>query len=64
MRVNITGLLRSARSLIHEDEDRGAYAYMLEELIGHIEAVRKGEHTLEEFADFYCMTAKHAKEIA
>ena len=58
MRVNLIGLLRSAQALIHDDEDRGAYAFMLGELIDHIEDVRAGKHSLEEFADFYCMTAK------
>lgn len=58
MKVNITGLLRSCQALIHSDEDRGAYAYMLGELINHIEDVRNGKHTLEELADFYCMKPK------
>lgn len=60
MRVSLTGLLRSARALIRDDEDRGAYAFMLGELVDHIEDVRAGRHTLEEFADFYCMTRKDA----
>ncbi len=57
MKVNITGLLRGAVRSIDPELDKGAYAFMLEELIGHIEAVRAGEHSLEEFADFYCMTS-------
>ena len=56
MKVNITGMLRGAWKSIDPALDRGSYAYMLEELIGHVEDVRAGRHTLAEFADFYCMT--------
>lgn len=61
MKVNITGALRGAMLAIDPEKDQGAYAYLLEEIIGHIEDVRAGRHTLEEFADFYCMTSAHAK---
>lgn len=58
MRVNITGALRGAIRAIDPERDEGAYAFVLEEIVGHIEDVRAGRHTLEEFADFYCMTPK------
>ena len=58
MKVNITGLLRGALRAIDPERDDGAYAFALEELIGHVEDVRAGKHTLEEFADFYVMMPK------
>lgn len=58
MKVNITGMLRGALRAMDPERDEGAYAFMVEELIDHIEDVRAGKHTLEEFADFYCMAPK------
>ena len=55
MKVNITGMLRGAVRSIDPERDEGAYAFAVEELIGHVEDVRAGRHTLAEFADFYCM---------
>ena len=60
MRVNITGVLRQAAACIDPEKDTGAYAYMLGEIAGHVEDVRAGRHTLEEFADAYCMIPKGA----
>lgn len=53
MKVNITGLLRGAMRAIDPERDEGAYAFAIGELISHIEDVRAGRHTIEEFADFY-----------
>ncbi len=66
MKVNITGALRGAIRAFDPKRDTGAYAFLLEEIMGHVEDVRAGRHTLEEFADFYCMTLKYApaSEIA
>lgn len=64
MKVNITGLLRGALSAIDPTMDEGAYAFAVEELIDHIDAVRRGEHTLEEFAAFYCIDAAYARAPA
>ena len=56
MKVNITGLLRGIQSAVDPDKDKGAYAYAVDELIGHIDDVRTGLVTLKEFTDFYCIT--------
>lgn len=56
MKTNLSGLLRNAAAIIDPRKDRGAYAFMLEEVADHIDAVRKGNHSLAEFAEFYCMT--------
>lgn len=32
------------------------YSAMLEELEGHLRETIRGEHTLQEFAEFYCLT--------
>ena len=58
MKVNITGLLRNTLRTIDPAKDDGAFAFMIGELIDHVEDVRAGRHTLEEFAEFYCMRPK------
>lgn len=53
MKINLAGLARQAANAIDPKRDHGAYACCLEELAAHIEDVRAGRHTLEEFADYY-----------
>lgn len=53
MKVNLAGLAEQAARVIDPKKDRGAYRFMLEELAEHIRAVRAGEHTLAEFAEYY-----------
>ena len=56
MRINAINMLRQSANAIDRERDHGAYAYMLEEIAGHLEDVREGRHTWEEFAEFYCLT--------
>ncbi len=58
MKCNLAGLLRQAADCIDPEKDSAAYAYMLGEVADHINDVREGRHTLAEFAEHYCMTAK------
>lgn len=56
VKVNLAGLLRQAAACIDPEKDTGAYAYMLaEEVAAHIDGVRSGEFTLEQFAEHYCL---------
>ena len=58
MRCDLANMLRQAARCIDPEKDDYAYAYMLGEVIGHIEGVRNGEHSLDEFADFYMLRSK------
>lgn len=59
MRVDLVGLLKQAARCIDPERDSGAYAYMIgEEMVEHVEGVREGRYTLDEFADFYGLRAK------
>lgn len=60
MKVNIIGALRGAIRAIDPDNNDAAYAFLLEEIIAHVEDVRAGRHTLQEFAEFYCINFKVA----
>jgi hypothetical protein len=53
MKCDLSHLLRQASEAINPRKDRGAYAYMLNEVADHIDEVKAGKHTLDEFADFY-----------
>lgn len=55
MRCNLANLLRQAAAKIDPKRDTMAYAYMLREVADHITDVREGRHTLDEFAEAYCM---------
>lgn len=55
MKVNLAALLRQSATMIPPKKDVGAYAYMLGEVADHIEMVRKGKATVEEFAQLYCI---------
>ena len=55
MRTNLIGLLTHAAECIDPEKDTGAYAYMIgEEVVGHLELVKSGEVSIEEFAKHYC----------
>jgi hypothetical protein len=56
MKINAINMLRQSVNAIDPKRDRGSYAYMLEQLAEHLEDVREGRHTWEEFAEFYCLT--------
>lgn len=60
MKCDLANALRQARACIDPEKDRAAYAYLLEEVEGHIRMVRSGEATLDEFADFYMIRPKAA----
>jgi hypothetical protein len=60
MKVNLTGLLRQAAAAIPPKRDHGAYAYMLGELADHVQMVRDGKATLDEFADLYRIRPEQA----
>lgn len=53
MKCNLAGLLDQAARCIDPERDTGAYAYALREVAEHVRGVRKGDFTLDEFADFY-----------
>jgi hypothetical protein len=57
MRVSLEGLIANAGGALRCSRDNGGrmYAYCLEELHKHIKGVVNGEHSLEEFAEFYCI---------
>lgn len=52
-RCDSAHMMRNAAKCINPKKDRGAYSFMLEEMAGHIEQVRKGEVSLAGFARFY-----------
>jgi hypothetical protein len=57
MKVNLDGLISNAGATLRCSRDAygGMYAYCLEELRNHIKDVVNGRHTIEEFAEFYCI---------
>ncbi len=61
MKINAVNMLRQAARAIYPKRDRGAYAFMLEELAEHLEQVRDGQHTWDEFAQAYCLTETDRK---
>jgi hypothetical protein len=66
MKVNLNGLIANAASAARNGDKTygGMYAFSLEELKGHIIDVVNGKHTIEEFADFYCIERKPEKAEA
>lgn len=52
-RCDSANMLRNAAAMINPKRDYSAYAFTLEEMAGHIEQVRRGDVTLDEFARFY-----------
>lgn len=53
MYCNSANMLRQAANAIDPKKDRFGYAFSLEELARHIDQVRKGAVSLDEFATFY-----------
>jgi hypothetical protein len=58
MKCDLANMLRNAAECIDAEADRGAYRFSVEEVVRHIEEVREGKHTLDEFADFYMLRPK------
>lgn len=60
MKVSATGLLTSVRDLLPKratyENQSAMYKHMLDEMVKHIEMVCKGDATLQEFAEHYCIT--------
>jgi hypothetical protein len=54
MKVSLSGLLANVSAALNSRE-RKYYAFCLEELHDHIVGLVNGEHTLEEFAEHYCI---------
>ena len=55
MRVSLPGLFKNViRGL--PNSERGYYEYCLEEVEKHLRETIRGEHTLQEFAEHYCLT--------
>jgi hypothetical protein len=55
VKVNLANMLDQAAHAIDPKLDKGAYAFMLREVAGHIRDVRSGVHTIEEFQDAYML---------
>lgn len=55
MRVNLDGMFKKIIGAL-PSQWRDYYACGLEEFQKHLEETVRGEHTLAEFADFYCLT--------
>jgi hypothetical protein len=53
LRVSLPGLFAGIKAALPRDE--GGYAFMLDEVLGHLRATVRGEHTLDEFAEHYCL---------
>jgi len=62
-RCDSANMLRHAALAINPKRDYGAYAFMLGEMAGHIEQVRAGTATLDEFADFYMIRPEQVREV-
>lgn len=55
MKVNLKGLFANVASDARASR-REYNQFCLDEVYGHIQDVLDGRHTIEEFADHYCMT--------
>ena len=57
MKVSLDGLISNAGSCLKCSRDSYGpmYAFVLEELRDHIKGLVNGKHTIEQFADFYCI---------
>lgn len=59
MRVNACNMLRQAAETIENRKaDKGAYAFMLEQLSEHLGMIRDGQASWDEFAELYCLTER------
>lgn len=57
MKASLAGLIANACSELRASRSRwgDSHAFGLEELQQHIEATVRGEHTLDEFAEYYSL---------
>ena len=57
MRVSLPGLLANVKDeLRHKRKDE--LSFMLDEVLTHLRKTVAGEHTLDEFAEHYCLKDK------
>lgn len=61
MRCNMANMLRQAARCIDPEKDDYGYQFSMEQLVEHIEQVRDGSVTLDEFADFYMLRPETEK---
>lgn len=54
MRVSLPGLFAN---IVRElpDDQQGQYRFVLDEVLQHLRETIAGEHTLDEFAEHYCL---------
>lgn len=57
MRVSLPGLFANIVSDLPREE-RGQYRFVLDEVLQHLRETIAGEHTLDEFAEHYCLKEK------
>ena len=55
MRVSLPGLFANIKAALPRDE--GGYRFALDEVLQHLRETVAGEHTLDEFAEHYCLKA-------
>jgi hypothetical protein len=60
MRVSLTGLFAGIKSEL-KPEHKGELSFVLDELLQHLHETVAGKHTLEEFAEHYCLTEPRRK---
>lgn len=58
MRCNAINMLRQASNAITREGKDYGYDFSLGELGRHLAEVRDGQHSWEEFAEFYCLTER------
>lgn len=61
MKCNLEGLFRNAVANVNRDH-RAYYNFCFDEVLGHLKDVVAGKHTIEEFAEHYCLTTPAAEE--
>lgn len=57
MKTDLEGLFANIAAQLRGDQ-RDYYKFCLEEVLGHIKDVVDGKHTIQEFAEHYCLTPK------
>jgi hypothetical protein len=60
MKVSLSGLFANVVSAL-PPKQRDYYGFCLEEVLGHIKDVAAGKHTIEEFAEHYCLKKEAAE---
>lgn len=61
-RCDSANVLRNAAAMINTKRDYGSYAFVLKEMAGHIDQVRRGEVTLDEFTRFYMIEKQDGEQ--